>query len=173
MNISNLKTKTKLNLCVFAMVVSFSVGSLYMLYQIRRIARAGNAMSLANQSEAYFSRARLHLNDYCATFSDEKYSVGRSYLDSMHLVLDELDEILNASANRQAIERGQALRATLKNYEQNFDELYGLATEVGKAVAASQEDIEVYMAAVMGDASLGNEITSLSFLTARDALLSL
>lgn len=155
------------------MVLSFSIGSLYMLYQIRRIARAGNAMSLANQSEAYFSRARLHFIDYCATFDNDQFSLGRQYLDSMHSVLDELDLILNASANRQAIERAQAMHVSLTHYEQNFDELYTLATEVSEKVAASQQDIELYMAAVMNDTSLGNEITSLSFLTARDALLSL
>ena len=173
MKLSNLKTKTKLNLCVFAMVLSFSLGSLYMLYQIRRIARAGNAMSLANQSETYFSRARLHFNNYCATFSEGEFTSGSLYLDSMHTELDALDEILYASHNREAIDREEAMRSSLQNYEQNVVELKQLVGVVEKAVAASRDDIELYMGAVMADASLGNEVTSLSFLAARDALLSL
>ena len=173
MNISNLKTKTKLNLCVFVVILSFSVGSLYMLYQIRRIARAGNAMYLANQTEANFSRARLHLNDYCSTFNEEKFTEGRAYLDSMHDILDQLDQIIYGSGNVTAIEREEAMRTSLKNYQENFAELHQLVEVVTKAVSVAQEDIETYMAVVLSDATLGNEITSNSFIMARDALLSL
>lgn len=173
MNLSNLKTKTKLNLCVLAMVASFLIGSVYMLYQIQRIARAGDAMAIANSAEAYYSRARLLLREYTIAFNESAYKTGHLYLDSMKSKLDELDRSLANSRNTEIIESVKLLSENMQDYSACSEELFALAGDVTKSVNRTQEAIERYMQLVMGDPSLSNEITSLSFLAARDGILCL
>lgn len=173
MNFSNLKTKTKLNLCVTVMVLSFLVGSLYMLYQIRRTARAGDVMSLANRSELYFSRARMELRDFNATFNNTSYELGHRYLDSMDHHLNELETMLTNLSYTEAAGRIHTLRQNLDIYKASAVQLRDLAIKVTEAVTFTQEAIENYMGVVMGDAGLSKEVMSLSFVTARDALLCL
>lgn len=173
MNLSNLKTKTKLNLCVLAMVASFLIGSVYMLYQIQRIARAGDAMAIANSAEAYYSRARLLLREYTIAFSETAYRTGHLYLDSMKSKLDELNIALANSRNTEILESLKLLTENMQDYSACSEELFALAGDVTKSVNRTQEAIERYMQLVMGDPSLSNEITSLSFLAARDGILCL
>lgn len=173
MNLSNLKTKTKLNLCVLAMVASFLIGSVYMLYQIQRIARAGDAMAIANSAEAYYSRARLLLREYTIAFNETAYKTGHLYLDSMKSKLDELNIALANSRNTEILESLKLLTENMQDYSQCSEELFAFAADVTKSVNLTQEAIERYMQLVMGDPSLSNEVTSLSFLAARDAILCL
>lgn len=170
MNLSNLKTKSKLNLCVFIMLLGFLLEAAYMLYQIQRIATAGEAMSQANAAETHFFRARTSLREFCASFAEKDYKQGKSYIDSMLQRLDALDAVVSSG---EAAVRSSALRENVSKYVQGADELYGLSKEITAAVAKAQESIDHYMSFVIDDTSLSGELLMQSFLTAREGILCL
>lgn len=170
MNLSNLKTKSKLNLCVFIMLLGFLLEAAYMLYQIQRIATAGEAMSQANAAETHFFRARTSLREFCASFAEKDYKQGKSYIDSMLQRLDALDAVVSSG---EAAVRSSALRENVSKYVQGADELYGLSKEITAAVAKAQESIDYYMSFVIDDTSLSSELLMQSFLTAREGILCL
>lgn len=170
MNLSNLKTKSKLNLCVFIMLLGFLLEAAYMLYQIQRIATAGEAMSQANAAETHFFRARTSLREFCASFAEKDYKQGKSYIDSMLQRLDALDAVVSSG---EAAVRSSALRENVSKYVQGADELYGLSKEITAAVTKAQESIDHYMSFVIDDTSLSSELLMQSFLTAREGILCL
>lgn len=170
MNLSNLKTKSKLNLCVFIVLLGFLLEAAYMLYQIQRIATAGEAMSQANAAETHFFRARTSLREFCASFAEKDYKQGKSYIDSMLQRLDALDAVVSSG---EAAVRSSALRENVSKYVQGADELYGLSKEITAAVAKAQESIDHYMSFVIDDTSLSSELLMQSFLTAREGILCL
>lgn len=171
MHISNLKTKSKLNLCVFIMLFGFLLEAGYMLYQIQRIASAGEAMSYANASETYFSRARIAFREFTNSFNEAHFKLGKSNVDSMLLCLDKLEAIVSATGD--AAERSHALRENISKYIQGAEELSGLARDITQAVDKTQKAIDYYMSFVIGDTSLSSELLMQSFLTAREGIIGL
>lgn len=170
MNLSNLKTKSKLNLCVFIMLFGFLLEATYMLYQMQRIAVAGEAMSQANTAETNFFRARAAFREFIASFKEEHYQQGKSYIDSMLLHLDALDAIISSG---EASVRSHALRENVSKYMQGAEHLYNLSKEITIAVETTQKSIDYYMSFVIGDTSLSSELLMQSFLTAREGILCL